>query len=87
MPGTCLQLLTTMACRHMFAFNCFTGWDDVVKDCDYCMHLASPFVLNVDEKDADSLIKPAGTVILCTELALHFLDITLHSNSTAHACD
>ena len=34
------------------------GWEDAMWDCDYLMHLASPFVIE-DPKDENELIKPA----------------------------
>ncbi|KAG5175973.1 hypothetical protein JKP88DRAFT_203281 [Tribonema minus] len=35
------------------------GWEDAARGCDYCLHVASPFILNVSDDDADTLIKPA----------------------------
>jgi hypothetical protein len=49
------------------------------------MHLASPFVLNVDEKDADSLIKPAGAVILCTYTEHAYVHVSSIQTSDAAA--
>ena len=34
------------------------GWEDAMWDCDYLMHVASPFVIE-DPKDENELIKPA----------------------------
>ncbi len=34
------------------------GWEDAMLDCDYLMHVASPFVIE-DPKDENELIKPA----------------------------
>ena len=34
------------------------GWEDAMRDCDYLMHVASPFVIE-DPKDENELIKPA----------------------------
>ena len=34
------------------------GWEDAMGDCDYLMHVASPFVIE-DPKDENELIKPA----------------------------
>ncbi len=34
------------------------GWEDSMRDCDYLMHVASPFVIE-DPKDENELIKPA----------------------------
>lgn len=34
------------------------GWDEAVKDCDYVLHVASPFIVGVP-KDENELIKPA----------------------------
>ena len=34
------------------------GWEDAMWDCDYLMHVASPFVIE-DPKDENDLIKPA----------------------------
>lgn len=34
------------------------GWDDAVLDCDYVMHVASPFI-NLEPKDSNIFIKPA----------------------------
>lgn len=34
------------------------GWDAAVKDCDYVLHVASPFIVGVP-KDENELIKPA----------------------------
>ena len=35
-----------------------TGWDDAVQDCQYVMHVASPFI-NIEPKDESLYIKPA----------------------------
>mgnify|MGYP005718355659 FL=1 len=34
------------------------GWEEAMRDCDYLMHVASPFVIE-DPKDENELIKPA----------------------------
>ena len=34
------------------------GWDDAAKDCEYIMHVASPFI-NYEPKDKNLYIKPA----------------------------
>ena len=34
------------------------GWEDAMQDCEYLMHVASPFVIE-DPKDENELIKPA----------------------------
>tara|TARA_A100001011_G_scaffold397647_1_gene499352 strand:+ start:1061 stop:2074 length:1014 start_codon:yes stop_codon:yes gene_type:complete len=39
------------------------GWDDAVKDCQYVMHVASPFI-NIEPRDENIYIRPAvdGTI-------------------------
>jgi dihydroflavonol-4-reductase len=34
------------------------GWEDVMKDCDYVLHVASPFII-AEPKDENEMIKPA----------------------------
>ena len=34
------------------------GWEEVMRDCDFVMHVASPFIIE-NPKDEDELIKPA----------------------------
>ena len=34
------------------------GWEDAMQDCEFLMHVASPFVIE-DPKDENELIKPA----------------------------
>ena len=50
------------------------GWEDAMWDCDYLMHVASPFVIE-DPKDENELIKPAkeGTLraVSYTHLRAH----------------
>ena len=39
------------------------GWDDAMWDCDYLMHVASPFTIDAP-KDENELIKPAMYLLL-----------------------
>ena len=47
--------------RHLSLFevdlNCDSGWDSAIRDCNYVLHVASPFVLT--DEDEDFFVKPA----------------------------
>jgi dihydroflavonol-4-reductase len=65
---------------HLVCIDLLTpdGWDDAARDCDYCMHVASPVAMNVNERDADTLIRPAGKLSSTHALAKSASSFCLH---------